>query len=118
MGRDKSTALSRDRTRPRRRARNKAQLCFKLALCRATLARRSLALFGGEIGLGGQTGQNFGEQFDAFFGGNVGGFDLGEKVFDQLEERFDGEVVQLEGQQSHEITRRSASQQAWVELID
>ena len=36
-------------------------------VARASIAQRWLALFGGEIRLGGQTGENFGEQFDALF---------------------------------------------------
>ena len=45
--------------------------------------------------LGRQTGQDFGEQLDALFGRNIRSFDFSEKVFDELEERFRREIVQL-----------------------
>ena len=59
--------------------------------------------------LGRQTSQDLGEQLDALFRRNVRRFDFREKVFDELEKRFRGKIVQLERQQSHQISSGTGS---------
>ena len=60
--------------------------------------------------LGRQTGQDFGEQLDALFGRNIRSFDFSEKVFDELEERFRREIVQLKREKSYQISGRPGCQ--------